>query len=188
MTGVRCVKASIFFRVIFSVVGIVMPMSVNISVVELLDPEFIERIESDVIKYESNREMIIFELTETAFSKHLSLVKDNIVKLMALGYQLHLDDFGTGYSSLTYLSEFPVNAIKIDQSFVSTFLETPKVLNVISTMIDLARKLDAQIIAEGVETIEQYNGLAELGCFTYQGFLLSKPIGQEALVELLLGT
>ena len=166
--------------------GIMMPMSVNISVVELLDPEFIERVENEARKYETDRSTVIFELTETAFSKHLSLVKDNIVKLMALGYQLHLDDFGTGYSSMTYLSDFPVNAIKIDRSFVSTFLEKPKVFNVISTMIDLGRKLDAQIIAEGVETIEQYNGLAKLGCFTYQGFLLSKPIGQEALVELLL--
>jgi EAL domain-containing protein (putative c-di-GMP-specific phosphodiesterase class I)/HAMP domain-containing protein len=168
--------------------GIEMPIAVNISVVELLDPQFLERIENDVKKYEVDREMVIFELTETAFSKHLSLVKDNIVKLMALGYQLHLDDFGTGYSSLSYLSEFPVNAIKIDRSFVSTFLENPKVLKVISTMIDLAKKLDAQIIAEGVETIEQYKGLAELGCFTYQGFLFSKPIDKESLVTMLNAT
>ncbi len=166
--------------------NIVLPMSLNISVVELLDPQFIDRIENEVGKYETERCSVIFELTETAFSKHLSLVKDSITKLMKLGYQVHLDDFGTGYSSLMYLSEFPVNAIKIDRSFVATFLEKPKVLNVISTMIDLARKINAQIIAEGVETIEQFNGLVELNCFIYQGFLLSKPVDRDVLIGLLL--
>lgn len=95
----------------------------------------------------------------------------------------HLDDFGTGYSSLTYLSEFPVHAIKIDRTFVSTFLERPKVSKVISTMIDLAVKIDAQIIAEGVETQEQLEGLSALGCFVYQGFLFSKPVDRQTLIE-----
>ena len=165
--------------------NIVLPMSVNISVVELLDPQFIDRIEVEVEKFAANRGAIIFELTETAFSKHLTLVKDNIIKLMALGYQVHLDDFGTGYSSLTYLSEFPVNAIKIDRSFVSTFLEKPKVANVISTMIDLANKIDTQIIAEGVETKEQLNGLMALGCTIHQGYLLSRPVDRDTLIALI---
>jgi EAL domain-containing protein (putative c-di-GMP-specific phosphodiesterase class I)/HAMP domain-containing protein/GGDEF domain-containing protein len=166
--------------------NIILPISVNISVVELLDPQFIDRIEFEVMKFDIDRSALIFELTETAFSRHLSLVKDNIVKLMALGYQVHLDDFGTGYSSLKYLSEFPVSAIKIDRSFVSTFLENPKVANVISTMIDLAEKIETQIIAEGVETSEQLTGLIDLGCYKYQGFLFSKPIDREALLSLVL--
>lgn len=166
--------------------NIILPMSVNISVVELLDPLFIEHIELEVKKYEIKRSSLVFELTETAFSKHFSLVKDNIAQLMALDYQLHLDDFGTGYSSLAYLSEFPVNAIKIDRSFVAAFLENKKVSNIISTMIDLARKIDAEVIAEGVETIEQFNGLLKLGCFNYQGYLLSRPIDGEALKNLFL--
>lgn len=162
---------------------IILPMSVNISVVELLDPQFIDRIEEEVKRNKTERKSLIFEITETAFSKNLTLVKENIMKLMELGYQVHLDDFGTGYSSLTYLSEFPVHAIKIDRTFVSAFLERPKVSNVISTMIDLAVKIDAQIIAEGVETQEQLEGLSALGCFIYQGFLLSKPVDRQALIE-----
>lgn len=162
---------------------IILPMSVNISVVELLDPQFIDRIEEEVKRNKTERKSLIFEITETAFSKNLTLVKENIMKLMELGYQVHLDDFGTGYSSLTYLSEFPVHAINIDRTFVSAFLERPKVSNVISTMIDLAVKIDAQIIAEGVETQEQLEGLSALGCFIYQGFLLSKPVDRQALIE-----
>jgi EAL domain-containing protein (putative c-di-GMP-specific phosphodiesterase class I)/GGDEF domain-containing protein len=162
---------------------IILPMSVNISVVELLDPQFIDRIEEEVKRNKTARGSLIFEITETAFSKNLTLVKENIIKLMELGYQIHLDDFGTGYSSLTYLSEFPVHAIKIDRTFVDTFLEKPKVSKVISTMIDLAVKIDAQIIAEGVETQEQLEGLSALGCFIYQGFLLSKPVDQQTLIE-----
>lgn len=165
--------------------GIRLTMSVNISVVELLDPRFIDRIEEEVKKSKTERASLIFEITETAFSKNLTLVKENIIKLMELGYQVHLDDFGTGYSSLTYLSEFPVHAIKIDRTFVSTFLQKPKVSKVISTMIDLGMKIDAQIIAEGVETQAQLNGLSALGCFVYQGFLLSKPVEQEILIGLL---
>ena len=159
------------------------PMSVNISVVELLDPQFIDRIEVEVEKNNTERSSLIFEITETAFSKNLSLVKENIIKLMELGYLMHLDDFGTGYSSLTYLSEFPVHAIKIDRTFVNSFLERPKVSNVISTMVDLANKIDAQIIAEGVETQAQLNGLSALGCSIYQGFLFSKPVDGQSLIE-----
>ncbi|MDW7662462.1 MAG: EAL domain-containing protein [Bacillota bacterium] len=162
---------------------IILPMSVNVSVVELLDPQFIDRIEEEVTRNKTERTSLIFEITETAFSKNLTLVKENIIKLMELGYQVHLDDFGTGYSSLTYLTEFPVHAIKIDSTFVNTFLEKPKVSKVISTMIDLAMKIDAQIIAEGVETQEQLEGLGALGCFIYQGFLFSKPVDRQTLIE-----
>jgi len=161
---------------------ILLPLSVNISVVELLDPQFIDRIEVEVEKNRTERASLIFEITETAFSKNLTLVKDNITKLMEMGYRVHLDDFGTGYSSLTYLSEFPVHAIKIDRSFVNTFLEKPKVSNVISAMIDLANKIDAQIIAEGVETQAQLKQLSALGCFIYQGFLFSKPVDRQTLI------
>ena len=161
------------------------PISVNVSIVELLDPMFTDRIETEVKNFKSNRSNIIFEITETAFSKNLTLVKENIVKLMALGYQVHLDDFGTGYSSLAYLSEFPVHAIKIDHTFVGAFLVKPKVSKVISTIIELAKKIDAQVIAEGVETNAQLEGLSALGCFTYQGFLLSKPVDSMRFVSLL---
>lgn len=165
--------------------GIYMPIAVNVSVVELLDPQFVSRIEKRVSEYDVNRNNLIFELTETAFSKHLILVKDTISKLMALGYQVHLDDFGTGYSSLAYLSEFPVNAIKIDRSFVAAFLEHPKFANVIATMIDLASKLQTNIIAEGVETEEQLMGLKQLGCLNYQGYWLSWPLERDKVIKLL---
>lgn len=162
-----------------------LPIAINISVVEMLDSKFISRVEAEVDKFDLPRNGLIFELTETAFSKHLALVKDTIFQLMTLGYQVHLDDFGTGYSSLSYLSEFPVNAIKIDRSFVEAFIRQPKYAKVISTIVDLADRLDAQLIAEGVETESQYSGLAELGCHYYQGYYFSKPMAKEEIMKLL---
>lgn len=165
--------------------GISIPIAVNISVLELIDPQFVSRIEKEVQKYDAHRKNLIFEVTETAFSKHLTLVKDNIAKLMSLGYQVHLDDFGTGYSSLAYLSEFPVSAIKIDRTFVAAFLDHDKFSNVLTTMVDLAGKIDARVIAEGVETEEQLNGLKKLGCVEYQGYLLARPADKAHVIEML---
>ena len=161
------------------------PIAINVSVVELLDSKFISRVETEVKKYNLPRNGLIFELTETAFSKHLNLVKDNISQLMELGYQVHLDDFGTGYSSLTYLSEFPVNAIKLDRSFVDAFTRQPKYAKVISTIVDLAARLDSHLIAEGVETEEQFKGLVKLGCEQYQGYYFSKPVDKVHIMKLL---
>lgn len=174
-----------FQRALNKEMGVCVPIAVNVSVVELLDPQFVSRVESRVSEYGVNRYNLIFELTETAFSKHLVLVKDTISKLMALGYQVHLDDFGTGYSSLTYLSEFPVNAIKIDRTFVAAFLDQPKFANVIATMVDLAAKLQTNIIAEGVETEAQLTGLEQLGCLKYQGYWFSRPLERNKVIELL---
>lgn len=163
--------------------GLTIPIAVNISVLELLDSQFVSRIEREVHKFDVHRENLIFELTETAFSKNLTLVRDNVEKLMALGYQVHLDDFGTGYSSLAYLSEFPINAIKIDRKFVTSFLDHAKFSNVILTMVDLAERIDARLIAEGVETEEQLNGLKKLGCVEYQGYLLARPADKAHVIE-----
>jgi EAL domain-containing protein (putative c-di-GMP-specific phosphodiesterase class I) len=135
--------------------------------------------------YEIPKNEIVLEITETAFSTHMDLAKDNLLKLMASGYQIHLDDFGTGYSSLFYLNRFPVNALKIDREFTNQYLQDKKSQEIIKSILDLAFKLDMAVVAEGVETEEQFNALKAVNCTFFQGYFFSKPIDGETFIELI---
>ena len=104
-------------------------------------------------------------------------------KLKAAGFKLLLDDFGTGYSSLTYLSQFPINVIKIDQSFVNSIGEDKGDESIIKTIISLAENLHLYCIAEGVENRDQMEFLVNAGCHVLQGYYLAKPMSAEALNE-----
>ena len=110
----------------------------------------------------------------------LNNVNDSIVKMNALkemGIQFALDDFGTGYSSLSYLSQLPLSALKIDRSFVQNVTISRRVDGVIvETIIGMAKSLGLEVIAEGVETIEQRDFLEQHGCLMFQGYLFGKPM------------
>jgi hypothetical protein len=93
-----------------------------------------------------------------------------------MGVRLSIDDFGTGYSSLAYLQELPVDAIKIDKSFVISMQSDAGNATIVQSTVDLGHNLGLEVVAEGVETIEVYNKLAELGCDYAQGYFLSKPL------------
>jgi EAL domain-containing protein (putative c-di-GMP-specific phosphodiesterase class I) len=102
-----------------------------------------------------------------------------------MGFQIAMDDFGTGYSSLSYLQRLPLDILKIDRSFVQTMLENPNNLEIIKAIVGLGKILDLRIVAEGVETQEQFNTLRELGCDLAQGFFLGKPMPKEQAEELI---
>ena len=104
-------------------------------------------------------------------------------KLQALGFKLLLDDFGTGYSSLTYLSQFPINVIKIDQSFVNSIGIDKGDESIIKSIFSLANNLELSCIAEGVETREQVIFLTNMGCYAQQGYYFAKPMKAEKLCE-----
>jgi EAL domain-containing protein (putative c-di-GMP-specific phosphodiesterase class I) len=99
--------------------------------------------------------------------------------------QLSLDDFGTGYSSMSYLHRFPLNTLKIDRSFVNLIDEQSDDLGIVEAIITLAHKLNMDVIAEGVETVEQMNYLKTLNCEMSQGYLFAKPLDQKAAESLL---
>jgi len=105
--------------------------------------------------------------------------------LKGLGIALAIDDFGTGYSSLAYLQRFPIDQLKIDQSFVRDISKDGGDGELVSTIIAMARKLRMKVLAEGVETAEQYAYLLEQGCDAYQGYLYSRPLPVEAFEALL---
>jgi EAL domain-containing protein (putative c-di-GMP-specific phosphodiesterase class I) len=98
-----------------------------------------------------------------------------------MGVRLSIDDFGTGYSSLAYLQELPVDAIKIDKSFVMEMQEDAGNATIVQSTIDLGHNLGLEVVAEGVETVESYNTLAKLGCDYAQGYFLSKPLSPEKM-------
>jgi EAL domain-containing protein (putative c-di-GMP-specific phosphodiesterase class I) len=105
--------------------------------------------------------------------------------LRRLGVSLLMDDFGTGYSSLNNLHSFPFDVLKIDRSFVSRMTEGDQPLQIVRTIIELARVLGMNVMAEGIETHEQYRLLREMGCRYGQGFLLARPMTAEAVTHLL---
>jgi predicted signal transduction protein with EAL and GGDEF domain len=98
-----------------------------------------------------------------------------------MGVRLSIDDFGTGYSSLAYLQELPVDAIKIDKSFVMEMHEDAGNATIVQSTVDLGHNLGLEVVAEGVETVESYNTLAQLGCDYAQGYFLSKPLSPDKM-------
>jgi EAL domain-containing protein (putative c-di-GMP-specific phosphodiesterase class I) len=105
--------------------------------------------------------------------------------LRRLGVSLLMDDFGTGYSSLSYLHSFPIDVIKIDRSFVGRMTEGDQPLQIVRTIIELARVLGMDVVAEGIETCEQYLQLRDLGCRFGQGYLFARPLPAEEVTYLL---
>jgi len=110
---------------------------------------------------------------------------ETLAAIRQMGFSIALDDFGTGYSSLSYLRRFPVDKIKIDQSFVAQLGRRPESSAIIKAIVDLAEALDLKVLAEGVETRDQAERLARLGCFLHQGYFFSAPVGAKAIGELL---
>lgn len=154
-------------------------VSVNISMRQILNKDFINTVEMLYNKYiDSDCKIgIIFEITETSSSDDLSSLKEIIEHLKQYGILFSIDDFGTGYSSISYLSEISLVELKIDKSFVNKISETKqKVL--IKLMVDVARNLNLTVVAEGVETVYQRKLLEELDCDLYQGYLFSKPVSK----------
>ena len=127
------------------------------------------------------------EITESLI---MDDVEGSITKLSALremGINIAIDDFGTGYSSLGYLARLPVNALKIDRSFIITMTKDADSMTIVSTIIALAHSLNMKVIAEGVETEEQSRLLKLLKCDEMQGYLFSKPLPMEQLTKMLQG-
>jgi EAL domain-containing protein (putative c-di-GMP-specific phosphodiesterase class I) len=128
-------------------------------------------------------DQLIFEITESLFMDRISVQQNNIIKLHQQGLQLAIDDFGTGYSALNYLSRYPVNFIKIDKSFIVDVATEDKARSLAAVLINMAKVLDVQVVAEGVETKAQLDVLKELGCDYIQGYYFSKPLRADDFID-----
>lgn len=149
-------------------------IAVNVSIKQLLSPEFCQRIIHllEMLNFPINR--IILEVTESLFGEEfLDQSLASVQQLHAHGIEVHIDDFGTGYSSLSRLHQFPVAAIKIDRSFVAN-LDSQKLV-IIESAVMIAKRMNLKVVAEGIETLEQAQTLIELGADSLQGFYFGKP-------------
>ena len=126
--------------------------------------------------------MISLELTETVLLEDLSVAEPTLRELSAHGVGIHIDDFGTGYSSLSYLAQLPVQALKIDRSFVTPVAESETTRRVVQAVVALGKALNLEVIAEGVETDAQYAQVRRLGCDAVQGYFVAKPMPAQRLV------
>lgn len=125
------------------------------------------------------------ELTESLLMDTSTVVRETLAALRLFGVRLHIDDFGTGYSSLSYLQRFDADILKIDRSFIMRMLENEDSAELVRTIVNMAHNLGMQVVAEGVEAVEQYTLLCALGCEYVQGFLFSKPVPAAAAETLL---
>jgi EAL domain-containing protein (putative c-di-GMP-specific phosphodiesterase class I) len=128
---------------------------------------------------------LTLEITESALMHNLNAGAGMVQRLHAMSVGLHLDDFGTGYSSLAYLHSFPVDALKVDQSFVDRMGRAPEQSAIVKAIVSLAHNLGMEVIAEGVETRAQADALTALGCQRGQGFLYSRPLPAAEATRLL---
>ncbi|TMH27469.1 MAG: EAL domain-containing protein, partial [Betaproteobacteria bacterium] len=159
-------------------------VAVNVSAIQLRQRDFVEAVERSAADGVSPP-AIELELTESLVMEDIEASIDKLTALRRLGIGIAIDDFGTGYSSLFYLARLPVEALKIDRSFVATMVQDPSTMTLVETMISLAHSLRLKVIAEGVETEEQATILRRLRCDQMQGYLFSRPIAREQMAALL---
>jgi EAL domain-containing protein (putative c-di-GMP-specific phosphodiesterase class I) len=161
--------------------GAPLRISVNLSPRQLSDPGLVDSV-SAVLKVTGlAAERLSLEITESAFTDDPAGALDVLRRLKELGVSLELDDFGTGYSSLTYVRMFPIDALKIDRSFVQGVSDSPEDAAIVQAVISMGRALGVNVVAEGVESEDQSAVLQDLGCRLAQGFLFSRPVPASAL-------
>ncbi|MCE9551243.1 MAG: EAL domain-containing protein [Betaproteobacteria bacterium] len=160
-------------------------VAVNLSAVQFRQNNFIEMIQSVLCEYSLEPSGLALEITEGAVMHNAEASIALLLELKAMGLQIAVDDFGTGYSSLSYLKRFPIDKLKIDQSFVRDITVDSDDAAIVSTIINMARTLKLKVIAEGVETAEQLSFLKNQECDEMQGYYFSKPMPPEKITSLL---
>jgi len=162
-------------------------MSVNISGRQLVEPTVVDVVARAVAKacVQPGSLCLCLEVTETVLLGDLDVMARRLTALKALGVQLAVDDFGTGYSSLNYLQQLPVDILKIDRTFIAGLDRGEKNMAIITTLIEMGKRMHLVVVAEGVETAGQLAVLRNLGCDIAQGFFMSCPVPAAEITELL---
>ena len=156
--------------------GVDIPLSVNLSRVDIYKPNLVEEIINYVDSNNVPRDKYFIEITESAFVEDAKQVIPVVENIRENGFKIEIDDFGSGYSSFGALADLPFDILKIDMQFIRAIDKNPKVKGIIKMIINLAKLFNATTVAEGVETEEHYQFLKESGCDIIQGYYLSKPL------------
>jgi predicted signal transduction protein with EAL and GGDEF domain len=156
--------------------GIYLPVAVNLSTRCLADPELIDVVAGLLRDSEVEPAMLTLEITESAVIADVEQAIKVLTMVRDLGVRLSIDDFGTGYSSMTHLHQMPIDELKIDKCFVSRISTEAKGRVIVRAVVELARGLNLQVVAEGVEDRETLDQLSLIGCGISQGYLFSRPL------------
>jgi diguanylate cyclase (GGDEF)-like protein len=160
-------------------------VSVNLSGKQVVQPGLVDKVKQVLIDTGLEPRYLKLEMTESAIMENNELTRSIFAELQALGVQVQIDDFGVGYSSLNYLSHFPVNALKIDQTFVARMIEDSNQMKIVQAIVMLTERLGVGVIAEGMETESQMMTLKKLGCQFGQGNLVSEPMDGQHIIAML---
>jgi EAL domain-containing protein (putative c-di-GMP-specific phosphodiesterase class I) len=160
-------------------------MSVNVSAMEFRDKNFLDGLFAILAETNLDPRFLELELTESVLMRRAEITASILQTLRKRGVQVAVDDFGTGYSSLSYLRKFPVDALKIDQSFVRQISTAGDDTTIVKAVIGMARSLKLRVIAEGVETLEEVAFLRAYRCEEAQGYYFSRPVPAEQFAMLL---
>lgn len=158
------------------------PVAVNVSGRQLLRREFVSEVLQDIRRYNIQPEMLELELTETTIMHKLGPAAETIGELAQAGLTFAIDDFGTGYSSLSRLNQLPIKALKIDASFVKELELESGSYTIVRAVMQMAKSLGLNVVAEGIEHGEQFDILSTLGCDFFQGYLIGKPLPAEEAI------
>jgi len=159
--------------------GRIFPVSVNVSRIDMYDPDFIDTISALVKEYRIRHEDFLLEITESAYSQDSEQIIENVKKLREAGFVIEMDDFGSGYSSLNMISTLPIDVIKLDMQFIRNAFREHSDTRMLEAVLGIADSLYVPTVAEGVETVEQLNALRSMGCDIVQGYYFSKPVPPE---------
>jgi len=160
-------------------------MAINLSAGQFLDPSLPEFLQQQIIKNDIAPDQVCLELTETVLVSDIKRATTIMQNIRDMGCMLAIDDFGTGYSSLSYLKSLPADYIKIDRSFVANIASSADDRNIVHSTISMVRNMGMQVVAEGIETSEQYELLCHFDCNMGQGYLISRPIPEVNIWDVL---
>ena len=163
--------------------GLQASVSVNLSLRSLDDPGLADRITARVAAQKLDAKHLVLEITETAAMTDIARALENLTRLRMKGFGLSIDDYGTGYSSMQQLSRIPFTELKIDQSFVMSATEKESSKVILSSSLEMAKRLKLKVVAEVVETRAHWNLLRELGCDIAQGYFIAKPMESAAFQD-----
>ena len=156
--------------------GFTIPVSVNVSRIDIYDPDLETRLLGILEKNDLTTRELLLEITESAYSDNASRLIEVVNELREKGFKIEMDDFGSGYSSLNMLTTIPIDVLKMDMQFVRYMLKDEKSLKLCQLVMDISRFLDVPVVAEGVEEQAQYDMLKSMGCEIIQGYYFSKPL------------
>ena len=162
-------------------------IEVNLSVIQCEKKDLARRLISIVEKYDINPQLINLEITETASISARTTLLDNMKQLIKYGFSFSLDDFGKGESNLMYVVEMPVSIVKLDYDISKAFFTSPKAKHVVKAVVGMAHGMDLKLVAEGIETKEEINGMCEEGIDYIQGYYYSKPLPMDEFLTFLQG-